>query len=107
MECVFRRGSGKRETYVGRVTKLGIDIGVTSETRIAWAVIAPGEVKRGALEGGYAGASAEATAGVGLGANVLVGGFEDSITLQPVSIQGQTGLNVAAGITGLRLEHVR
>jgi hypothetical protein len=107
MQCTFKRANGRRETYVGSVSKLGIDIGVTNESYIAWAVFAPGEVKRGALEGGYGGVSAEATAGVGLGANVLVGGFEDSITLQPISVQGQTGLNVAAGITSLRLQHAQ
>jgi hypothetical protein len=107
MQCTFRRAGGGRETYVGTVSKLGIDIGVTNESYITWAVFAPGELKRGALEGGYAGASAEATAGIGLGANVLIGGFKDSVTLQPVSVQGQTGLNVAAGIASLRLEHAR
>jgi hypothetical protein len=107
MQCTFRRAGGGRERYVGTVSKVGIDIGVTGKKYISWAVFAPGKVKRGALEGGYAGASAEATAGVGLGANVLIGGFEDSITLQPVSIQGQTGLNVAAGITSMRLKRAR
>ena len=38
---------------------------------------------------------ASATVGVGLGANVLVGGSGNSIALQPVSIEGTTGLNVA------------
>ena len=73
---------------------------------IVWAVFAPTNgMKRGALEGGYAGATASATAGVGVGANVLVGGFDRSITLQPVSIEGSTGLNVAAGIGAISLKY--
>lgn len=104
MDCVFRRGNGRVERYVGRVTRVGVDIGITGEGHMAWLVFAPGSVKRGALAGGYAGASAEASAGVGLGANVLVGGFKRSITLQPISIKGQTGLNIAAGIAGLSLK---
>jgi Protein of unknown function (DUF992) len=104
MDCTFHRANGRVEHYTGRVTKLGIDVGVTGKSYIAWAVFAPGSVKRGSLAGGYAGASAEATAGVGLGANVLVGGFDHSVTLQPLSIQGQTGLNVAAGITSMTLK---
>ena len=62
-------------------------------------------MKRGALAGAYAGATASATVGVGAGANVLVGGFNRSITLQPVSIEGNTGLNVAAGIGEITLHY--
>jgi hypothetical protein len=105
MDCTFDpAGGGDRERYTGRVTKLGIDIGVTGESYIRWLVFAPGEIDRGALAGTYGGASAEATVGVGLGANVLVGGLKDSIALQPVSVQGQEGLNIAAGISSMRLE---
>jgi hypothetical protein len=105
MNCTFDpAGSGKRERYTGRITKLGLDIGVTGESYIRWLVFAPGKIERGALEGSYGGASAEATVGVGLGANVLVGGLKDSIALQPVSVQGQEGLNIAAGISSMKLE---
>jgi hypothetical protein len=105
MTCVYKSHKGKKAVYTGSITKIGIDIGVTSKSYITWAVFAPGDIDRGALEGSYGGASAEATVGVGLGANVLVGGLEDSIALQPVSVQGQEGLNVAAGVTGLRLRY--
>jgi len=105
MTCVYKSHKGKKAVYTGSITKIGIDIGVTNKSYITWAVFAPGDIDRGALEGSYGGASAEATVGVGLGANVLVGGFEDSIALQPVSVQGQEGLNVAAGVTGLRLDY--
>jgi hypothetical protein len=108
IDCTYEpAGSAKAEHYEGRIGKLGIDIGVTQQATVAWAVFAPGKVKKGALAGSYAGASAEATVIGGLGANVLVGGFNKSINLQPVSLQAQTGINVAAGIASLRLEFVR
>ena len=105
MACVYRPvGGGHKEFYVGRIGKLGVDIGVTGRTTIAWAVFAPGKVEPHALKGSYAGASAEASIIGGLGANVLVGGFGHAINLQPLSVQAQTGLNVAAGIASLYLE---
>lgn len=108
VDCVYQpAGGGRVEHYSGRIGKLGVDIGVTGNTTIGWAVFAPGKIKRGALKGSYAGASAEATAIVGLGANVLIGGFRKTINLQPVSVQAQTGLNVAAGIASLHLDAVK
>ena len=105
VQCAYQpAGGGKVEHYDGRIGKLGVDIGVTGKTTIAWAVFAPGKVKRGALKGSYSGVSAEATVIAGLGANVLVGGFRKTINLQPVSVQAQTGLNVAAGIGSLTLD---
>ena len=103
VDCVFK-GNGKVEHYSGRMGKLGVDIGITNDTVRAWAVFAPGKVTHGALKGSYTGASAEATVITGLGANVLIGGFRKTINLQPVSIQAQTGLNVAAGIASLHLD---
>lgn len=103
VECVYKGTGGRREHYSGSIGKLGIDIGITKDTVVAWAVFAPGKVNRGALKGTYTGASAEATVIAGLGANVLIGGFRQSINLQPVSLQAQTGLNVAAGIASLHL----
>lgn len=104
VDCVFK-GNGRTERYTGRLGKLGIDIGYTGEASMAWIVFAPGKINEGALEGSYVGASGQATVLAGLGANVLVGGFEKSINLQPVSVQGQTGLNVAAGLGSLTLNH--
>lgn len=105
LHCNFSpsaRGMGER--YVGTVSKFGVDVGYTAGGVLVWDVIAPtSSVKRGALAGAYAGATASATVGVGAGANVLVGGFNRSITLQPVSIEGNTGLNVAAGIGEITL----
>jgi hypothetical protein len=105
LDCEYRGGS-RHERYEGTIRKLGVDVGITANSAFVWAVFAPGKTRRGGLEGYYAGASAEATAGLGIGTNVLIGGFSHTINLQPVSIQGQTGLNVAAGLAGLRLDYV-
>ncbi len=106
VDCLYHpAGGGRAEHYTGSIGKLGIDIGVTGRTVLAWAVFAPGKLSKGALKGSYAGASAEATVAVGLGANVLVGGFRKGINLQPLSVQAQTGLNVAAGIGSLHLRY--
>ena len=102
MECQFS-GSGGMELYSGVINKFGIDIGVTGNQVLNWVVFAPGSIAPGALAGTYVGAAAEATAAVGAGANVLVGGFNDSYTLQPVSLSTQTGLNIAAGVAELVL----
>jgi hypothetical protein len=103
--CIFRSSQGGwKDYYAGSITRLGIDVGVTNGSQIVWAVFAPGKVQRGSLAGGYAGAGAEATVGVGIGANALIGGFQKSINLQPISVQGQTGLNIAGGIGSLRLK---
>jgi hypothetical protein len=107
VRCTFKGNSGRVEHYQGSIGKLGIDVGVTSRTEMAWLVFAPGKLNRGALAGSYGGASAEATVAVGLGANVLVGGSNKSIALQPVSIQAQTGLNLAAGLASLTLNAVK
>lgn len=105
MTCSFRpAGGGPVQRYSGSIDKLGVDIGFTNETRIIWTVFAAkSDVPHGALAGTYGGASAEATAGVGVGANALVGGLQNSFTLQPLSIQGQTGLNVAGGLARMTL----
>ncbi len=107
VNCVFHRTNGRNEHYKGSIGKLGVDVGITDETVLGWVVFAPGLTRPGSLKGSYTGASAEATVGIGLGANVLVGGFKQSINLQPVSLQAQTGLNVAAGVTSLHLRPAR
>jgi hypothetical protein len=98
MDCVFRPVDGGPERYTGELSRYGIDIGYTSDATLIWGVVAPSsDMATGALEGDYGGASAQATVGVGLGANVLIGGFDRSIALQPLSVEGNTGLAVAAG----------
>ena len=98
---------GPREVYVGSITKFGLDLGATAGGEMVWAVYAPSSRKFGALAGNYGGATAEATVGAGLGANVLVGGSDRTVALQPVSVQGQAGLNVAASVAELRLRPAR
>ena len=95
------------ELYAGTLTKIGIDIGVTTGGELTWTVFAPTSRPAGALAGAYAGASAEATVGAGVGANVLVGGSNRTVELQPLSLQGQIGLNFAAGVAGIDLRWVR
>jgi hypothetical protein len=107
VECEFKRTGGGREYYNGTIGKLGLDVGVTTDGVLGWIVFAPGKTKRGSLRGSYTGASAEATVGLGVGANVLVGGFKKSINLQPISLQAQTGLNIAAGVASLNLRPAR
>jgi hypothetical protein len=98
---------GPREVYVGSISKFGLDLGATSGGQMVWAVYAPSSRRHGALAGHYGGASAEATVGAGVGANVLVGGSNRTVTLQPLSVQGQEGLNVAAGVAELELRPAR
>ncbi len=106
--CTFTPSApGPREIYTGSITKLGLDIGGTTGGRMVWAVYAPTDRRHGALAGHYAGASAEATVGAGVGANVLIGGSNQTVQLQPLSVQGQTGLNLAAGVAGLTLRPAR
>ncbi|MFT3987370.1 DUF992 domain-containing protein [Aestuariivirga sp.] len=107
VKCTYKSNSGRVEAYKGSIGKLGVDIGVTGKAKVAWLVFAPGKINSGALAGTYTGASAQATVIAGLGANVLVGGFKKTINLQPISIQGQTGLNVAAGVASLHLKAVK
>jgi hypothetical protein len=98
MDCIFRPVDGGPERYTGELSRYGLDIGYTSDATLIWAVVAPtSDVGTGALEGDYGGASAQVTAGLGLGANVLIGGFDRSIALQPLSVEGNTGLALAAG----------
>jgi hypothetical protein len=95
------------EVYVGTISKVGLDIGATSAGEMVWAVFAGGSPAPGALSGNYGGATAEATVAVGLGGNVLVGGSNRTIALQPLSITGQTGLNLAVGVASLELRPAR
>jgi hypothetical protein len=107
LSCLFTRTDGKAERYTGTIKKFGVDIGFTKEAHIVWLVFAPGNVASGAVSGSYGGASASATVGVGVGANVLLGGSNSQITLQPVSVEGSVGLNVAAGIGAVDLNYVK
>jgi hypothetical protein len=95
------------EQYIGTITKVGLDIGITGGGTLTWEVLQSTTRRRGVLAGSYVGATAEATVVAGLGANVLVGGNDRSVALQPLSVQGQVGLNVAAGVAEISLQFVR
>jgi Protein of unknown function (DUF992) len=107
LSCLFTRTNGTAEKYTGSIKKFGIDVGFTKEAQVVWLVFAPGNIAPGALAGSYGGATASATVGVGAGANVLVGGSNKQITLQPVSVEGSVGLNAAAGIGVIELQFVK
>ena len=106
IRCSYSSNGGRVEYYSGSISKFGADIGYLKSAVILWAVAATTkDLKPGALAGHYGGASASLTLGVGAGANVLVGGFDQSIALQPVSVEGQNGLNVAAGVGEMSLKY--
>ncbi len=107
LDCLLVRTDGVAERYEGTIKKFGVDIGFTKEAHIVWLVFAPGSIAAGAVAGAYAGATAGAAVGVGVGANVLVGGSSKQITLQPVSVEGSVGLNVAAGLAEVELKAVK
>ncbi|HEV3109641.1 MAG TPA: DUF992 domain-containing protein [Candidatus Binataceae bacterium] len=105
MQCKFSPGHGHIEEYNGTISKVGIDIGYLGACVIAWAVVAPNSAPGpGALSGNYFGATAQAAAMVGGGVNVMTGGFRSSIALQPISVMGNTGLYVGAGIASMTLD---
>jgi hypothetical protein len=103
VNCNFQPDGGPIEAYTGTLTRIGVDVGFTAGGAMVWGVFADTNRYAGMLSGTYAGATAEATVAAGLGANVLVGGSNHSVALQPLSVQGQVGLNVAAGVGALEL----
>jgi hypothetical protein len=108
LECVFQSEGRRPEPYIATVRRIGVDLGFTEQTKFTWAVSATNSrVGRGDLAGSYGGVGANASVGFGGGGNFLVGGPSNAYALQPISVQGQTGLNVAAGVAGLELEPVR
>ena len=108
VNCVLKGQPGEpEEAYSGTMTTIGLDIGVTSGGVIVWTVFADTDRYAGMLAGTYTGATAEVSIAAGLGANVLVGGSNRTVALQPLSLQGQVGLDIAAGIGQLELHPVR
>ena len=104
LQCTFSPAQGPAEHYAGRISKFGVDIGYVKNAVMVWTVLAPTvALSPGSLTGTYGGVTASATVGVGVGANVLVGGSSDTISLQPVSVEGGTGLNVAGGFASMSL----
>ena len=108
VNCIFRGQPGEpEEAYTGTMTTIGLDIGITTGGVIVWTVFANTNRYAGMLAGRYTGATAEVSIAAGLGANVLVGGSNRTVALQPISLQGQLGLDIAAGIGSLELHPAR
>ena len=109
--CTFSSDNGAvRESYYGVIEKFGLDLGQTGRTTLTWLVFGSAEIigpnyVPGSLDGRYGGVGADAAIGVGLGANALIGGRPGSYALQPVSVQVQTGLSIAAGVQTLTLQY--
>ena len=107
ISCVFAPDQpswpSRQEDYDGTITKYGLDLGITGGGKMVWAVFTRTVAGPGFLAGDYVGASGEASLGVGLGANVLVGGSNRTVTLQPISLGGQIGLNLAIGVVAFHL----
>ena len=105
LRCRFTPDAGgPPETYVGHINRLGLDLGIRAGGAMVWAVLAPTNgIHHGALAGTYVGASGSVSVGLGANANVLVGGSHRSIALQPLSVEGQVGVNLALGVAGLSL----
>ena len=102
--CVLRVDGAPEDRYIATIRKVGLDLGITEESALAWGVYAPAaRLGPGDLAGDYAGAQGSATLGVGVGGNVLIGGSNNSIALQPLSVQSQVGVNIAAGLASLEL----
>ncbi|MBR1197180.1 DUF992 domain-containing protein [Bradyrhizobium sp. AUGA SZCCT0158] len=102
--CVLRADGMPEDRYVATIRKVGLDLGITQESALAWGVFAPSaQLGPGGLSGNYVGAQGSATLGIGVGGNVLVGGSANSIALQPLSLHGQVGVSIAAGLESLEL----
>lgn len=107
LRCTYSGASGSSSRYTGQITKVGVDIGYLSSAVMLWGVVAPSNnIPAGALAGTYGGVTGEAAVGYGAGASVLIGGFKHSIELNPLTISGEKGLNVAAGVEALTLHYV-
>ena len=107
VNCNFQPDNGPPEAYTGTMTIIGVDVGFTTGSAIVWGVFTDTSRFAGMLTGTYVGATAQATAVAGVGANALVGGSNHSVSLQPLSVQGQVGLNAAGGIGTLELHYAQ
>lgn len=110
-QCTFASSDGSvRGRYSAVIGKIGLDVGYTGKTALTWLVFGPADTVGenyvvGSLAGSYSGVGANAAVGLGIGANALVGGGPGSFALQPVSVQVQTGVSIAAGVQTLTLEY--
>ncbi len=106
LECVFRSDYMPPVRYHGIVRKFGLDLGITEQSLLAWGVLAPtARIGPGDLAGTYGGVTAGAAVVIGAGANALVGGSSNTFALQPLSFEGQSGVNVTLGVAALELRY--
>lgn len=104
VKCTFKPSEGgASETYVGNISEFGLDIGTVAKGKMTWLVYTATGKAKDALAGTYRGATADAALGLGGGVNVLVGGNHDSLSLQPISLEGDEGVNLAVGVAALTL----
>lgn len=104
LDCSFRSVRGYRVSYEGTIRRFGLDVGVTGRNGLLWSVLAPTRAPRpDALNGTYVGVSGSVAVGLGVAGNALVGGSNRTIALQPLSVEGQTGVNLALGVGDLTL----
>jgi hypothetical protein len=104
LRCQFKSNSGWVQNYSGVINRVGLDLGVTAGGVMTWGVLAStSNIQRTALTGRFVGASGDIAIGVGVGANALIGGTQKSISLQPLSVEGQVGVNLALGVAGMTL----
>lgn len=107
MGCRFQTERGPPQDYEGATTTLGLDVGISAGGVLVWAVLLSTDAYPGALSGSYVGATGEASFGIGVGANVMIGGSNRTVALQPLSVEGQIGVNLALGVTGMELRYVQ
>ena len=104
LNCQFKPDGGQPENYTGSIDEYGIELGKVDQGHLIWGVAsAMRGVPKGALAGKYVGVGPGASVGVGVGANALVGGNDQSFSLQPLSVDGETGINIATGVLRVTL----
>jgi hypothetical protein len=107
VSCMFTPSApGPKKSYQGSIDEFGLDIGEVQKGRMVWLVYSINGQPLTGLQGTYRGVEADASLGLGGGAKVLVGGSQSSVSLQPVSLEGDVGVNVAVGVASLRLRAV-
>ena len=108
MQCQFTQNAQfPPQAYQGALNMVGLNIGISAGGVFGWAVFAPTiGIPAGALAGEYVGASGDIGIGLGVGANVLVGGSARTFALQPLSLEGSVSINVALGVSALKLRSV-
>lgn len=110
LSCNFQSAANPAYShqYSGQILKVGADIGYTSRGKLIWAVFAPTyDLAQSDLDGIYVGLSGEASLGVGVGVNMLIGSFNESLNLIPINTSGTLGMNIAGGLGAVTLTRIQ